>query len=216
MKQFRHTVIRAGLEALYFSGAHILLRPILAGVGAIFTLHHVRPRRDDEFQPNRHLEVSPDFLRATLEHLRAHDVDIITLDDMHQRLLDENFARRFACFTFDDGYRDNRDFALPVMRAFDAPFTVYVASDFAEGEGRLWWVALERVIAAASAIEVPIGGVPTRLDTATAAAKQAAYHSVHDWLRRLPGAHDVRREVAGLCARHGIDETAISGELCLS
>ena len=216
MKQFRNTVIRAGLEALYFSGAHILLRPILAGVGAIFTLHHVRPRGDAEFQPNRHLEVTPDFLHATLEHLRAHDVEIITLDDMHRRLIDENFSRRFACFTFDDGYRDNRDFALPVMRAFDAPFTVYVASDFAEGCGRLWWVALERVIAAASSIKVAIGGVPSRLDTATTAAKQAAYQSVHDWLRRLPGAHDARREVSSLCARHGIDEAAISGELCLS
>ncbi|HTO60130.1 MAG TPA: polysaccharide deacetylase family protein [Bradyrhizobium sp.] len=216
MKQFRNTVIRAGLEALYFSGAHILLRPILAGVGAIFTLHHVRPRRDTEFQPNRHLEVTPQFLRATLEHLRAHDVDIITLDDMHQRMIEENFSRRFACFTFDDGYRDNRDFALPVMRAFDAPFTVYVASDFAEGQGRLWWVALERVISAASAIEVVIGGVPSRLDTATATAKQAAYQRMHDWLRGLPGAHDVRREVAGLSVRHGVDEAAIAGELCLS
>ena len=216
MKQFRNTVIRAGLEALYFSGAHVLLRPILAGVGAIFTLHHVRPRRDTEFQPNRHLEVTPQFLRATLEHLRAHDVDIITLDDMHQRLIEENFSRRFACFTFDDGYRDNRDFALPVMRAFDAPFTVYVASDFAEGQGRLWWVALERVISAASAIEVVIGGVPSRLDTATATAKQAAYQRMHDWLRGLPGAHDVRREVAGLSVRHGVDEAAIAGELCLS
>jgi peptidoglycan/xylan/chitin deacetylase (PgdA/CDA1 family) len=216
MKQFRNTVIRAGLEALYFSGAHILLRPILAGVGAIFTLHHVRPRRDGEFQPNRHLEVTPQFLRATLEHLRAHDVEIITLDDMHRRLTRENFSRRFACFTFDDGYRDNRDFALPLMRAFDAPFTVYVASDFAEGVGRLWWVALERVIAAASSIEVTIGGVPSRLDTATAPSKQAAYQHVHDWLRGLPGAHDVRREIAGLCARHGIDEAAIAPDLCLS
>jgi peptidoglycan/xylan/chitin deacetylase (PgdA/CDA1 family) len=216
MKQFRNTVIRAGLEALYFSGAHILLRPILAGVGAIFTLHHVRPRRDGEFQPNRHLEVTPQFLRAALEHLRGHDVEIITLDDMHQRLIEKNFSRRFACFTFDDGYRDNRDFALPVMRAFDAPFTVYVTSDFAAGQGRLWWVALERVIAAASAIELTIGGVPSRLDTATAAGKQVAYRRVHDWLRGLPGAHDVRREISGLCARHGIDEAAIAGELCLS
>ena len=64
MKQFRKNVIRAGLEALYFTGAHHLLRPIFSGVGAIFMLHHVRPRRDAEFQPNRHLEVAPDFLRA--------------------------------------------------------------------------------------------------------------------------------------------------------
>ena len=64
MKQLRNTVIRAGMEALYFSGAHILLRPIFAGVGAIFMLHHVRPRRADAFQPNHHLEVTPDFLRG--------------------------------------------------------------------------------------------------------------------------------------------------------
>jgi len=59
MSQLRNTVIRAGLEALYFSGAHYLLRPIFSGVGAIFMLHHVRPRRAGAFQPNHHLEIEP-------------------------------------------------------------------------------------------------------------------------------------------------------------
>src|SRR5437667_1951428 len=175
MKLLRNTVIRAGLEALYFSGAHYLLRPIFAGVGIIFMLHHVRPRRDGAFQPNHHLEVEPEFLRAMLTHLRTLDVDIVTMDEVHQRLTQRNFARRFACFTLDDGYRDNRDFALPVMREFDAPLTVYVASDFAEGTGRLWWTALEMVIAKASSIEARIGDVATSFDTVTPAGKQAAF-----------------------------------------
>ena len=81
------------------------------------------------------------------------------------------------------------------MREFDAPFTVYVASDFAEGTGRLWWVALERVIAKASAIEGRIDGVAIRLDAATPAAKQAAFDRLHDWLRALPGEHDMQREI---------------------
>lgn len=216
MKQLRNTVIRAGLEALSLSGVHHLLRPIFAGVGAIFMLHHVRPGRDGEFQPNRHLEVEPEFLRATLQHLRELDIDFVTMDEAHARLAQRNFSRRFACFTFDDGYRDNRDFALPVMREFDAPFTVYVASDFAEGTGRLWWVALERVIARASAIEAPIGGTITRLDCSTPAAKQAAFERLHDWLRALPGEHDLQREISALCTRHGVDEAAIAGELCMS
>ncbi|MBR0697256.1 polysaccharide deacetylase family protein [Bradyrhizobium lablabi] len=216
MKQLRNTVIRAGLEALYFSGAHVLLRPIFAGVGAIFMLHHVRPRRDDAFQPNHHLEVEPDFLRAMLAHLRTLDVDIISMDEAHQRLAERNFSQRFACFTFDDGYRDNRDFALPVMREFDAPMTVYVASDFAEGSGRLWWIALERVVAAASAIEVALDGNMTRLDTSTAQAKQAAFDRMHDWLRSLPTEPDMQREISALCVRHGVDESTIARELCLS
>ena len=138
------------------------------------------------------------------------------MDEVHQRLIDRNFSRRFACFTLDDGYRDNRDFALPVMREFDAPLTVYVTSDFAEGTGRLWWVALERVIAKASSIEARIGDVATRLDTSTPAAKQAAFDRLHDWLRSLPGEHDVAREISALCARHGVDEAAICRELCMS
>ncbi len=216
MKQLRNHVIRAGLGALYFTGAHFLLRPIFAGVGAIFMLHHVRPRRDAAFQPNHHLEVTPEFLRAMLSHLKSRDIDIVTMDEVHQRLVERNFSRRFACFTLDDGYRDNRDFALPVMREFDAPLTVYVASDFAEGCGRLWWIALEMAIAKTSSIEVKFGDVATHLDTSTPAAKQAAFDRLHDWLRGLPGEHDIQREISTLCARHDVDETAICRELCMS
>lgn len=216
MKLLRNTVIRAGLGALYLSGAHRLLRPIFAGVGVIFMLHHVRPRRGDKFQPNYHLEVEPEFLRAMLVHLRTLNVDIVTMDELHRRLSERNFERRFACFTLDDGYRDNRDFALPVMREFDAPMTVYVTSDFAEGTGRLWWVALEKVIARASSIEAPIGGVATRIDTSTPAAKQAAFDRMHDWLRTLPGEHDMLREISALCERHEIDDTMFARDLCMS
>src|SRR5271169_118355 len=164
MKQFRNTVIRAGLGALYFSGAHHLLRPILSGVGAIFMLHHVRPRRDAEFQPNRHLEITPEFLRAMLAHLRSSGIDIVTMDEVHQRLIERKFSRRFACLSFDDGYRDNGDFALPVMREFDSPFTLAVTSDLAEGTGRLWSIALEMAIARASSIELKIGDMPVHFD----------------------------------------------------
>ena len=216
MKQLRNTVIRAGLEALYFSGAHYLLRPIFAGVGAIFMLHHVRPRRDGAFQPNHHLEVEPAYLRAMLAHLRSLDIDIVTMDEVHQRLQARDFERRFACFTLDDGYRDNRDFALPVMREYDAPLTVYVTSDFAEGTGRLWWIALERVIAKASTIEMPMSGVTTRLDTSTPITKQAAFDRVHDWLRALPTEHDMQREISALCTQHEVDEAPIARELCMS
>jgi peptidoglycan/xylan/chitin deacetylase (PgdA/CDA1 family) len=216
MKQLRSSVIRAGLEALYLTGAHHLLRPIFAGVGTIFTLHHVRPKRRGEFQPNRHLEVTPDFLRAMLSHLRSSQIDIISIDEVHRRLTERNLSRHFACFTFDDGCRDNRDYALAVMREFDAPLTVLVASDFAQGTGRLWWITLEMVIAKASSVEVEIDGVAMRLDTSTAARKQAAFDRLHDWLRGLPGRQDLEREIGALCARHAVDEVAVCRELCMS
>jgi peptidoglycan/xylan/chitin deacetylase (PgdA/CDA1 family) len=216
MKQFRNNVIRAGLGVLHLTGAHHLLRPIFAGLGTIFMLHHVRPGRDTAFQPNHHLEVTPEFLRTTLSYIRSSGMDIVTLDEAYRRLKERDFSRRFACFTFDDGYRDNRVFALPVMREFEAPFTVYVTSDFAAGTGRLWWIALEMVIARACSIEANVDGASTFLDASTPAAKQAAFDRLHDWLRGLPEEEAAQNELSALCARHGVDETAICRELCMS
>ena len=72
------------------------------------------------------------------------------------------------------------------------------------------------VVAKAQAIEVEIGGVAVRLDASTVDAKQAAFDRLHDWMRALPGEHDIRREVSALCARHGVDENAICRDLCMS
>ncbi|MCG6207863.1 polysaccharide deacetylase family protein [Rhodopseudomonas sp. HC1] len=216
MKQFRHNIIRAGLDALYFTGAYHVLRPIFSGIGTILMLHNVRPPRTDAFQPNRHLEVTPEFLRATLRHLRSQNIEIITIDEMHRRLTAREFGSRFACITLDDGYRDNRDFALPVFQEFQAPFTVYVTSDFAQGTGRLWWITLERLIAQNKSIELPIGDAEIRLDTRTPEAKQAAFDRLHALLRGLSGSDDLQRTMATLCTRYRIDDTAVSRELCLS
>src|ERR1700716_41937 len=101
------------------------------------------------------------------------------------------------------------------MREFEAPLTVYVASDFAQGIGGLWGVAVEMVLSRTSSMEASIGDVVTRLNSSTPAAKQAAFDRLHDRLRGLPGEHDIRREIAALCAPHGVDETVICRELCM-
>ncbi len=198
------------------TGAHRLLQPMFGGVGLILMLHHVRPAQDTDFRPNRHLEITPDFLRIALEHLRTQGFDIISMDEANRRMSARDFSRRFVTFTFDDGYRDNRDHALPVMREFGAPFIVYVASDFAQGTGRLWWVTLERAIANTATIEIEIGGAQVRVDTSTAQNKQAAFIQIHDRLRSLPTDQDVQDEVSALARHCGIDDAAIARELCMS
>ena len=38
MNALKKTIIRGGLETLYFSGANVVMRPFVRGVGAILTL----------------------------------------------------------------------------------------------------------------------------------------------------------------------------------
>jgi peptidoglycan/xylan/chitin deacetylase (PgdA/CDA1 family) len=158
----KSTIICTGCDTLYSSGAHVLLRPFFEGVGAILMLHHVRPPRGGAFQPNRGLEVSPEFLSQTIEWLRSEAIDIVSLDEMARRLAERDFGRRFACITFDDGYRDNRVWAYPILKAQRAPFAIYIPTSFPDRRGKLWWLALETVIAGNDSIVVTINGRESR------------------------------------------------------
>lgn len=76
--------------------------------------------------------------------------------------------------------------------------------------------ALEAVIAKAEQIDIKIGHSALRLDATTPAAKQAAFDRLHDWLRALPGEHDLAREIEALCAAYDVDMAALCRSLCLS
>jgi peptidoglycan/xylan/chitin deacetylase (PgdA/CDA1 family) len=212
----RRAVIRSGLDALYFSGAHRLLGGLWGGVGAILTLHHVRPARDEAFQPNRFLEVTPQFLDHALGALRRQGFELISLDEMHRRLRAGDFKHRFVCLTFDDGYRDNREWAYPILKRHKAPFAIYVPTSFPDRRGDLWWLTLEAVIAASDHVEVALEDGVRRLTCRTTAEKHATVGVIHWALRALPSEERLRATVAELAARAGIDPAAHCAALCMN
>ena len=107
------------------------MRPFVGGIGAIVTLHHVRPPRPDRFQPNRLLEVTPALPRERGARAAAlAQLDLISLDEMHRRLTEGDFGRRFVCVTIDDGYRDTLQWAYPILKTHEVPFAVYIPTSF--------------------------------------------------------------------------------------
>jgi peptidoglycan/xylan/chitin deacetylase (PgdA/CDA1 family) len=212
----RRAVIRSSLEVLYLSGAYRLLGGFWGGVGAILTLHHVRPARDEAFQPNRFLEVSPEFLDRALGELRRQEIELISLDEMHRRMRVADFKRRFVCLTFDDGYRDNREWAYPIMRRHKAPFAIYVPTSFPDRRGDLWWHTLESVIAISDQVKVRLDNGVRRLTCRATAEKYAAIDAIHSALRVLPSEERLRATVAGIAAQVGIDPASHCADLCMS
>lgn len=216
MSDLRKTIIRAGLETLYFSGAHLFLQPFVSGVGVILTLHHVRPGRHGQFQPNRLLEVSPEFFSKVIRRLRRSGVDLVSLDEVYRRLVEQDFRRRFVCLTFDDGYRDVLKWAYPVLRKHEVPFAMYVPTGFPDRIGELWWLALEKVIAQNGRIGLTMDGEDRHFDCITLEEKRDVYDQIYWWLRRREMEEELRNAVRDLCARYGVDMAKFCDDLCMT
>jgi peptidoglycan/xylan/chitin deacetylase (PgdA/CDA1 family) len=216
MANLKTTIIRSGLETLYFSGANVLMRPFVAGVGVILTLHHVRPQRPEAFQPNRLLEVTPEFLERVMRYLRRRELDLVSLDEVYRRLNEQDFSRRFVCITIDDGYRDTLQWAYPILKRYDAPFAVYIPTSFPDRLGELWWLALEAVVARNSRVTLLIDNEVQGFDCETVADKRNLFDQLYGYVRSLPTEDQLRAVVRDLSARYSVDIAEFCNELCMT
>ncbi len=219
MKTLKSNVLKMALDTLYYSGAYKILRPSWQGVGAIFMLHHVRAGADGDritrFSPNGILEITPEFLEQVILYVRQKGLDIVSLDEAHRRLLDGDFSNRFVCFTFDDGYLDNLEVAYPVLKKYDCPFTVYVATSFPNGEAELWWLALEKIIAQSQKLELELNGEKLVVDCAGIKDKYAAWERIYWPLREMSEAEQ-RAFMRRFAGAHDVDMTKFSRDLSMS
>ncbi|MBO0740969.1 MAG: polysaccharide deacetylase family protein, partial [Hyphomicrobiaceae bacterium] len=211
----RTTFLKAMLSALHYSGADAMIAPLTRGIGAIFMLHHVRPETPGGFEPNRIPKVTPDFLEQVITQVIASGFEIVSLDEAHFRLIEGNYGKPFVCFTFDDGYRDNLEYAYPVFKRHNLPFAIYVPTEYADGYGNLWWLALAKVIARVDALNVKLRGVQRRLRCGTPTEKDAAFHTVYWWLRSIDEA-DARVFVRELGDGVGFVPDALCADLIMN
>jgi peptidoglycan/xylan/chitin deacetylase (PgdA/CDA1 family) len=208
-------IIRTGLETLYFTGMHHFMRPLVGGVGSILTMHHVRPKRPDAFQPNRLLEITPKFFEKLLRRLKRARIDVISLDEMHQRFITGDFKRRFVCITFDDGYKDVMEHAYPLLRKYELPFAMYIPTSFPDRLGEIWWIALEAVIAQNSRVGALINGEERFFDCGTVREKRELYDAMYGYIRSMKTEDELRKFVRDLCATYRVDIAAFCRDLCM-
>jgi peptidoglycan/xylan/chitin deacetylase (PgdA/CDA1 family) len=68
---------------------------------------------------------------------------VVPLEDALEALAaSQPLPARAAAITFDDGYRDNLDIAVPLLEKYDLPATFFVVPGLLSGTVRPWWELL--------------------------------------------------------------------------
>ena len=83
---------------------------------------------DDEHVWDPALYITQDKLRERLQMLRDGGYQILPLAEATRRLYDGTLPARSVSITFDDGAVDFERRALPVLREFNAPATLYLTT----------------------------------------------------------------------------------------
>ena len=119
--------------------ASALLRPFVAEPGeprvCILVYHRVAPV---EFRDPRldNWNVRPDLFERQIASL-ARDCEIVALSDVPARVTNgeaRHAQKPVVCLTFDDGFANFHSEALPVLRRYGVPATLFVVTKFVDSE----------------------------------------------------------------------------------
>lgn len=177
-----HRQYSAGIRDWPLRGLLKLMSP--AGHGArlsILIYHRVLPRIDPLF-PN---ELDSAGFEAQMRAL-ASCFRFLPLSDAIVALRSGSLPARAACVTFDDGYADNAEVALPILRRLGIPATFFVATGFLNG-GRMWNDTVIEVIRRTPESRLDLASLGLGdFDLSTIAARRQAIPALLQKLKYLP------------------------------
>lgn len=114
--------------------------------GEILTLHRVVKERS-LLAPLRRIEITPAFLEQTILKYKSEGYRCVSLDEVQRQIESgKRNMQKYVCFTLDDGYADNYDYAYPVFKKHNCPFAIYVTTDFPDKKALLWWYNLQDIL----------------------------------------------------------------------
>lgn len=144
----------------------------------VLTYHRIGdPDGRDDYGPV--YSATPDALEATLRTLRnSHEIldlaGVIALAEDGFRL-----RRPAALVTFDDGYRDNFEAALPVLRTLKIAATFFIPTGFFESHAVPWWDRIAWTIRHATVPVVRLESpVPVEVDLTALPMAEAVFRVV--------------------------------------
>jgi peptidoglycan/xylan/chitin deacetylase (PgdA/CDA1 family) len=135
--------LRRALGTMSPLALRALRRPSLLGLMYHRVLPHGHPATESE---QAGMWVTPETLRMHASVVKEFFEPVFLDDWLESARRGEALPARAVAFTFDDGWRDNFDFAFPVLRDCAIPATVFLVTGHVGGQYLFWPTRLARLL----------------------------------------------------------------------
>jgi peptidoglycan/xylan/chitin deacetylase (PgdA/CDA1 family) len=165
---------------------------------SILIYHRVLPVRDPLFPG----EVDAQEFEHQMRLVQS-SFNILSLADAVRAIRNKTLPPGAACVTFDDGYADNAEVALPILRKLGIPATFFVATGFLNG-GRMWNDTVIELVRTAPGPLLNLEAVGFgQIDVSDTPHRQEAISNLIGKLKYLP-LQERQERIDALCCHVGL------------
>jgi peptidoglycan/xylan/chitin deacetylase (PgdA/CDA1 family) len=130
------------LNLFYLTGSNLLSGPSIFGDRGIILMYHRILPDDICSKESASLAVSTTQFNEQMKFISSN-FRCLHINELEAALKKNEF---FVVVTFDDGYRDNLEHALPILNKYGVPATVYITTRFINEDRKMWWYEIPEIL----------------------------------------------------------------------
>jgi peptidoglycan/xylan/chitin deacetylase (PgdA/CDA1 family)/CelD/BcsL family acetyltransferase involved in cellulose biosynthesis len=111
-----------------------------SGSARIFYYHRVNDDNDPYFDA-----ISTELFEVHMRYLAQH-YKVVGLAELRRHLEAGDSNEMVVAVTFDDGYRDNYDYAFPILARYNIPATIFLTTGALDSGDPLWFEQLAEAV----------------------------------------------------------------------
>lgn len=112
----------------------------IAGDISIFCYHKVSNLNENLFKgtPDEDLTINTKIFEKQIKYL-VENFKVISAKDLNDIEKIKSLKEKKVVITFDDGYLDNLENALPILRKYNTSATIFITTNFIDNKELPWW-----------------------------------------------------------------------------
>ncbi|MDC0357504.1 polysaccharide deacetylase family protein [Oligoflexia bacterium] len=130
------------------------VRRYYRGLGTCLMYHSISTEEAPvaDFCPNIELAVRAENFEEQIQ-LLAKNYVCLSLEQALGYLKQNKLLPNTVIITFDDGYKDNLQVALPILEKYGVPATIYISTGLVDRTCQLWWYEHEFILQRLNSLE---------------------------------------------------------------